>query len=151
MQYSANILWENAAATAFTAKTFDRTHTITLGSSQQIAASSAPEFLGNAKLANPEELFIASLSSCFMLTFLYLAALKNIPIKKYQAEAVGVLGKNSEGKMSMTEVTLKPVILFDTTAPEPTVLSELIEKAHAQCFISTSVKTKITIAEPSLI
>jgi organic hydroperoxide reductase OsmC/OhrA len=150
MQYTAHISWDRNNAD-FTTKAFDRTHNIQFASGTAIDASSAPEFLGNAKLVNPEELFTASISSCFMLTFLYWAAMKGITVDGYKAEAIGTLGKNAEGKMAMTEVVLKPTIHFqDNHTPDSAVLDELFKKAHDNCFISSSVKTKVTIQSEQL-
>lgn len=146
MQYSANISW-NRHNIPFNTKSFDRTHTIQFASGTSIQASSAPEFAGNAALPNPEELFVASISSCFMLTFLYLAAMKGLNIDAYKAEAVGTLAKNSEGKMAVTEVTLTPTVTFqDNQQVDSDTLNELFKKAHDNCFISCSVKTKVVIA-----
>jgi organic hydroperoxide reductase OsmC/OhrA len=145
MQYTARINWKRTT-TPFNTKTFDRTHQIQFGGGGTLEGSSAPEFLGKAELANPEELFTASISSCFMLTFLYWAATKGITIDDYSAEATGILAKNAEGKMAMTEVILKPKITFhDNKVPEQAVLDELFKKAHDNCFISCSVKTTVTI------
>lgn len=146
MQYTSKISWKHQTATPFNAKSYDRTHDIQFGGGSSISASSAPEFLGKANLPNPEELFTASISSCFMLTFLYWAAMKGLVIDDYSAEAVGTLAKNAEGKMAMTEVVIKPVITFqDNKQPEAAVLEELFKKAHDNCFISSSVKTKVTV------
>jgi organic hydroperoxide reductase OsmC/OhrA len=144
MQYTAHISWSRNNI-PFTAKEYDRTHNIQFAGGTSIDASSAPEFLGNAKLPNPEELFTASISSCFMLTFLYLATTKKLVVDEYQAEAVGTLAKNDEGKMAMTEVTIKPTITFEGTQPDAATLADLYKKAHDTCFISCSVKTKVTV------
>jgi organic hydroperoxide reductase OsmC/OhrA len=146
MQYTSNVSWKRHEDTPFNAKSYDRTHDVHFGGGSAISASSAPEFLGNSKLPNPEELFTASVSSCFMLTFLYWAALKGLIIDDYSAEGIGTLAKNAEGKMAMTEIVIKPVITFhENKNPGPAVLDELFKKAHENCFISSSVKTKITI------
>ena len=146
MQYTAHIEWQGHGL-PFTAKTYDRTHSITFGGGSHIQASSAPEFLGKAELVNPEEMFTASIASCFMLTFLYVAAMSQISIDRYEAEAVGTLAKNEEGKMAMTEVVIKPKLVFtDGKTPDETLLQSLYKKAHDTCFISCSVKTKVTIA-----
>lgn len=146
MQYTSKVSWKHATSTPFNAKSYDRTHEVQFGGGSHISASSAPEFLGKANLPNPEELFTASISSCFMLTFLYLAAMKGLIIDEYSAEAVGTLAKNAEGKMAMTEVVIKPVIVFhENKQPEASVLDELFKKAHDTCFISCSVKTKVTV------
>ncbi|VVC75239.1 hypothetical protein AQUSIP_05270 [Aquicella siphonis] len=146
MQYISKISWNRHASTPFNVKSFDRSHVVHFGSGSSISASSAPEYLGKAELPNPEELFTASISSCFMLTFLYWAALKGLIIDDYSAEAIGTLAKNAEGKMAMTEVVIKPTIVFhENKNPEPAVLEELFKKAHENCFISSSVKTKVTV------
>lgn len=145
MQYAANISW-NRNNIPFDTKSFDRTHTIQFASGTSIQASSAPEFAGNAALPNPEELYIGSISSCFMLTFLYWAAMKGLSIDAYQAEAVGTLAKNAEGKMAVTEVVLKPKVTFqDGQQADAETLNALFQKAHENCFISSSVKTKIVV------
>lgn len=146
MQYTSQVSWKRDASTPFNTKSFDRTHQVLFGGGISIAGSSAPEFAGNAELPNPEELFTASIASCFMLTFLYWAAMKGLTIDAYQADAVGTLAKNAEGKMAMTEVVLKPQITFhDNQQPDAAVLQDLFKKAHDNCFISSSVKTKVTV------
>lgn len=146
MQYQTTVSWKNDSTTPFNAKSYDRTHIVLLGSGTQIKASSAPEFLGNPQLANPEELFTAAISSCFMLTFLYWAAVKGVMIEEYTANTIGTLAKNEEGKMAMTNVVIKPQIRFlNDQQPTSQVLDELFKKAHENCFISSSVKTDITV------
>jgi organic hydroperoxide reductase OsmC/OhrA len=144
MPYTSHLTW-NRGDVAFTPKTYDRTHTIRFGGGTLIEGSAAPEFLGKAALVNPEELFVASISSCFMLTFIYLASTKNLVVNTYNAEAVGTLGKNAEGKMAMTNVVLKPTISFDGGQPDAALLQELFHKAHDSCFISCSVKTTVSV------
>src|SRR3990167_10269954 len=99
MQYTAHINWKRNN-TPFDTKSFSRDHQVSFGSSSTIQVSSAPEFLGNKSLTNPEELFTASIASCFMLTFLYMSALKGFIINDYTIEATGKLAKNAEGKMA---------------------------------------------------
>ncbi|MBV9576495.1 MAG: OsmC family protein [Gammaproteobacteria bacterium] len=145
MKYSATVVWHRHSE-PFTVKTYDRTHHIHFGGGFSVEASSAPEYLGKAELPNPEELFVASISSCFMLTFLYWAATKGFIVNEYHAKAEGTLGKNSEAKMAMTEVIITPKVSFSEKIPDPDALKELFDKAHENCFISSSVKTKISIA-----
>jgi organic hydroperoxide reductase OsmC/OhrA len=145
MEYIARVNWKRHAA-PFTAKSFERNHYVFFGGGVAIEASSAPEFLGNPELPNPEELYTASIASCFMLTFLYWASMKNVTVDEYDAEVVGTLAKNAEGKMAMTTVKIKPTIKFHPDAvPEKTQMTELLKKAHDNCFISNSVKTQIQI------
>lgn len=142
MEYTAQINWKRNTS-LFNTKSFDRTHKITFGSGATIEASSAPEFLGRPDLPNPEELFTGAISSCFMLTFLYWAAAEGLVIDEYSDSAIGTLAKNSEGKMAMTEVVLKPTITFKEQTPDSKVLNVLFKKAHDHCFISSSIKTKV--------
>jgi organic hydroperoxide reductase OsmC/OhrA len=91
-------------------------------------------------------MFVASISSCFMLTFVYLACMKKLVINSYTAEATGTLGKNAEGKMAMTEVVLKPTIVFENNAtPDAAVMQELFHKSHEMSFITCSVKTNVRV------
>jgi organic hydroperoxide reductase OsmC/OhrA len=150
MQYIAHVTWKRSVNTPFNPKTYNRTHEISFGGNLSINASSAPEFLGDASLPNPEELFAASISSCFMLTFLYWASTKGITIDEYQATARATLAKNNEGKMAVTEVVIKPTIRFhENKQPDAAVLNDLFKQAHQQCFISSSVKTNIVIDQTS--
>lgn len=151
MEYRTKINWKRNTE-EFNAKSFDRTHHVTFGKGYSIEVSSAPEFLGRAELPNPEELFIASISSCFMLTLLYWAAVEGIIIDDYTADAKGSLAKNSEGKMAVTEVTLSPKIIFhDNKQPDSAKLDKLLKKAHEQCFISSSIKTKVVVNAENVI
>ena len=144
MEYKSYLHWTLNQA-AFTPKTYDRTHTIRFGGGVAVEGSSAPEFLGKANLPNPEELFVASIASCLMLTFLFIASTKGLTLVDYESEAVGVLAKNAEGKMAMTQVIVRPKLQFSGDTPDPIMLHDLFEKAHAQCFISNSVKASVSV------
>jgi organic hydroperoxide reductase OsmC/OhrA len=86
-----------------------------------------------------------------MLTFVYLACTKNLVVNSYTAEATGTLGKNAEGKMAMTEVVLKPSITFENNQqPDAAILQDLFHKAHDMCFISCSVKTKVSVQHDAI-
>ncbi len=145
MQYQADIQWSNNTDT-FEVKTYDRTHQIKMGGGLEITGSSAPEFAGKKELPNPEELFTASLASCFSLSFFYLAAMKGFVLTEYTCHATGTLGKNAEGKMAIIAVILKPNAHFAAEkSPDTATLQELFKKAHDTCFISNSVKTDVRI------
>jgi len=140
-----NLSW-NRSTEDFNYKTFNRTHAVVFPGGETIDVTSAPEFLGDPKLTNPEELFVTALSSCFMLTFLSITANKGYIVNRYVDQAEGLLTKNAEGKMAMTEVSLHPSIVFqEDKAPDNTTLNELLDKAHANCFIANSVKTSVRI------
>jgi organic hydroperoxide reductase OsmC/OhrA len=97
---------------------------------------------------DPEEAFLASLSSCHMLWFLSMALEKNHIVESYEDNAEGILGKDEQGKLAMTRVTLKPRINFSSQpVPSREQVDELHHLAHGKCFIANSVKTKINIVQ----
>jgi organic hydroperoxide reductase OsmC/OhrA len=96
---------------------------------------------------DPEEAFVASISSCHMLTFLFLASRAGFQVDNYSDEAVGVVTKNEQGVPWVSTVTLNPKIAFGgDKLPQPTDIERLHHQSHEQCFIANSVKTKITVA-----
>jgi peroxiredoxin-like protein len=116
---------------------------------QNLQGTAAPAFNGKAEHANPEELLVAALSSCHMLTFLAVAAKSQLTVDSYEDRAVGTLEKNANGKMAVTKVVLKPKIVFGGSgAPDPTRLKELHAKAHANCMIANSVACQVLV-EPA--
>jgi organic hydroperoxide reductase OsmC/OhrA len=100
----------------------------------------------NPAHVDPEEAFVASISSCHMLTFLYLASKQGFQIDCFEDEAVGVMAKNEKGIPWVSLVTLNPKIVYrDGKLPAPADEKQLHHLAHAQCFISNSIKTKVVI------
>ena len=95
---------------------------------------------------NPEEAFVASLSTCHMLTFLAIAARKRFTVDSYVDEAFGVMERNAEGKYWVSRVTLRPKVVFSgARQPSTKEISELHHAAHENCFIANSVKTDVTV------
>ena len=110
--------------------------------------SAAPGFRGDAARANPEQLFVASLSACQALTYLFLAARQGVVVTAYTDAAEGRLGL-ADGKMRVSRVVLRPRITLADPASEARA-RELVEKAHADCFIANSTTTPVHI-EPSFV
>jgi organic hydroperoxide reductase OsmC/OhrA len=109
-------------------------------------ASAAPAYLGNPKLVDPEEAFVASLSSCHMLTFLAIACKKKFVLDDYVDEAVGLMEKNADGRLAITRVTLRQRLKFSgDKQPTAEELKEMNHAAHEQCFIANSVKTEVKV------
>jgi organic hydroperoxide reductase OsmC/OhrA len=127
------------------ATTFSRDLDVTAGSIA-VPMSAAPGFRGDASRANPEELFVASLSACQALTYLFLAAKHGVVVIAYADDAEGRLGL-SEGRMRVSRVVLRPRITLAERASEPAA-RELVEKAHGDCFIANSTTTPVHI-EPT--
>ena len=150
MSYNVKIFWKKNIDEAFVDNKYSRSHTWVFDGGIELVASSSPHVvplpLSNEFAVDPEEAFIAALSSCHMLWFLSIAAEKNYIVESYDDNAEGVLGKNEDGKLAMTRVTLKPKVNFgNNPAPTRDQVDELHCLAHEKCFIANSVKTKITI------
>jgi len=129
---------------------YSRAHTWTFDGGLTVAGSPAP---GNAPTAfinpaavDPEEAFVAALSSCHMLTFLFVAYKEGFAIESYEDEAVGVMTKNEKGIPWVSTVTLHPKIVYAANRlPSPAEQEHLHHLAHEECIIANSVKTEIQI------
>ena len=96
---------------------------------------------------DPEELLVASLSQCHMLTFLHIARDAGFVVTRYRDTAVGVVEKTAEGRMAVTRVTLRPEITYAGKRPTDAERDHLHHEAHEECFIANSVKTEIVVEE----
>ena len=127
------------------AATFSRDLDVTLDTIS-LPMSAAPGFRGDATRANPEQLFVASLSACQALTYLFLAAKHGVAVTAYTDDAEGRLGL-VEGRMRVSRVVLRPRITLADPASEAKA-RELVEKAHHECFIANSTTTPVHL-EPA--
>jgi len=146
-EYQATISWQRDEQ-KFTDKRYSRGHQWQFDGGAVIQASSSPSVVplpwSVAENVDPEEAFVASLSSCHMLFFLSIAAANGYCIDDYQDKATGVMAKNAEGKMVMTEVMLKPHVVFSgDKRPDERKLEKMHHQAHDQCFLANSVTTAI--------
>ena len=150
--HTAEIRWTRAANESFTDNRYSRKHAWRFDGGLEIPASSSPHVvplpLSTAEAVDPEEAFIASLSSCHMLWFLSIAAKRGYVVDNYSDSATGHLEKNASGKLAMTRIHLRPKVTFapasGKAAPTPAELSTLHHEAHAACFLASSVLTEIT-------
>ena len=111
-----------------------------------VRASANPAYLGSESCVDPEEAFVASLSSCHMLTFLAIAARKRYVVDGYRDEAVGVLAKDAAGSLADHEGdAAAPGHVRRREAPTPEELRQLHDQAHHACFIANSVKTEVVV------
>jgi organic hydroperoxide reductase OsmC/OhrA len=144
-EYRATTMWKRTSAD-FTYDTYNRAHEVKFGGGETVPWSSAPEFKGDADRVNPEEAYVAALSTCHMLTFLAIAARKRFVVDGYIDEAFGVMEKNAKGKYWVSQVTLRPQVTFSGAhQPSAQELSDLHHAAHENCFVGNSVLTKITV------
>jgi organic hydroperoxide reductase OsmC/OhrA len=125
----------------FTYESYPRNHTISFKNGPAMSFSAAPAYKGDASKGDPEDMLVAALSSCHMLSFLAIAAKRKIAIESYEDDAVGFL-ENDGGKLWMTRVILRPKVAANADAAQ---LSEIHHLAHRACFIANSVKTDIRV------
>lgn len=143
--YTIDLNWKRETHD-FAYDTFNRSHTLSFSGPQTLKASSAPEYLGNNDMANPEETLAAALSSCHMLTFLAVASKSGYVVDTYRDRAEASLDKNEEGRLAITQIDLHPVIEFSgAKQPSADQLKSLHDKAHRNCFVANSLKTKVNI------
>jgi organic hydroperoxide reductase OsmC/OhrA len=147
-EHRIQLKWSRETAT-FDYAAYNRSHAVTFKNDQALKMSAAPAYKGDPSLVDPEEAFVASLSSCHMLTFLAIASRKKLVVDRYVDDAVGVMEKNDEGKLAVTRVTHRPRIEFSGTTPDDAALSDLHDQAHHECFIASSVKTHVTVESPA--
>ena len=148
-EYKATIKWQRKSPDFVQGK-YSREHTWTFDGGVTIGASASPHVVpvpwSNPALIDPEEAFVGAISSCHMLTFLFLAAKRGFQIDSYEDEAVGLMTKNEKGVPWISSVTLNPIIAYSgDKLPSPTDAEQLHHLAHEQCFIAQSVKTDITV------
>jgi organic hydroperoxide reductase OsmC/OhrA len=146
-EYTASIQWARGADEAFVDQCYSRGHEWVFDGGVRVPASSSPHVvpLPYSVEANvdPEEAFVASLSSCHMLFFLAIAAQQGFVVESYVDNAVGVMEKGSDGKIAMTQVTLRPKAVFAGEPPSMEALEQIHHAAHEKCFIANSVKTDV--------
>jgi len=146
-EYTAVIKWRRDGAT-FTDNRYSRAHFWLFDGGIEVPASSSPHVvpipMSVAAAVDPEEAFVASLSSCHMLWFLSIAAKRGFVVEDYRDEAVGIMAKNSSGRMAMILVTLRPAVEFGgERQPTADDLVALHHEAHEQCYIANSVQTEV--------
>ena len=148
--YTATIRWSRQGAEDFAKGRYSRAHDWAFDGGTIVPASAAPENVppGTADEGgvDPEEAFIASLSSCHMLFFLDFARRAGFVVDDYVDEADGVLEKRADGKIAMTRVTLHPRVRWSGAVPDEATIADLHHRSHEACFIANSVKTEVTIA-----
>lgn len=148
--YLVNVEWQRDGAT-FADNRYSRRHTWRFDGGAVVAASASPSIvrppLADPSAVDPEEAFVAAVSSCHMLCFLSIAAKRGFVVEGYVDEAEGILSSNAEGRQAMTKVTLRPRVRYSGTPPSQEEEMTLHEAAHEICFIANSVRTEI-IVEP---
>jgi organic hydroperoxide reductase OsmC/OhrA len=147
--HTATVVWERAAGAAFKDGKYSRGHQWRFDGGTVVPASSAPSSvplpLSRVDAVDPEEAFVAALSSCHMLFFLYFAARAGFVIDRYEDEAIGEMGKNADGATGMVKVRLRPRISWVDRTPSVDELDQLHHRSHESCYIANSVKSEIVV------
>jgi organic hydroperoxide reductase OsmC/OhrA len=125
----------------FSYESYPRNHTISFKNGPAMTFSAAPTYKGDASKGDPEDMLVASLSSCHMLSFLAIATKKKVIVESYDDDAMGYL-EDDGGKLWMARVILRPRVV---SSADEAMLNEIHHLAHEACFIANSVKTHVTV------
>ena len=152
-KHTALIRW-NASDADFLSRRYSRAHTWTFDGGAVVPASSSPHVvplpMSDASAVDPEEAFVAALSSCHMLWFLDIASRAGHDVRSYEDAAEGRMGRNAAGKLVVDVVTLRPRARFaGARVPDAAALAALHHEAHEECFLANSVRCEIR-CEPVL-
>jgi organic hydroperoxide reductase OsmC/OhrA len=149
--HTATIKWAaKESGEEFLKGRFSRAHEVSFDGGTVIPASASPHVVGKWAVeaaVDPEEMFVAALSSCHMLSFLHLARLAGLAVRAYDDQAEGVTEEIAPGRLAVTKVKLRPKIEWADAAPKKEELDRLHHEAHEICFIANSVKTQVTVAD----
>ena len=148
-RYTASVRWTRGDA-RFTDNRYSRSHAWHFDGGAEVPASSSPQSVAvpcsDPEAVDPEEAFVAALSSCHMLFFLSIAATRGHRIDEYVDDAEGFLEKDADGRMSMTRVVLHPRIAFSGERPPSSAdVDAMHDEAHHLCYIGNSVKTAVEV------
>jgi len=148
--HTAETIWTRGDASRedFLANRYSRRHLLRFDGGAEVPGSSSPHVVplphSDATAVDPEEAFVASLSSCHMLWFLSLAVKEGLCVDRYADAATGLLAKNASGRLAMTVVILHPSVRFSgERMPSSADIDRLHHQAHEECFIANSVKTEV--------
>lgn len=146
-RYTSTATWERGEAT-FTDQRYSRRHTLHFDGGVSVPGSSSPQVvpapMSDPSAVDPEELFVASLSSCHLLWFLGIAAGRGFRVDRYRDDAEGTLAKDAAGRLVMTVVTLRPAVEWSgEQRPTAAEVDAMHHEAHRLCFIANSVTTEV--------
>ena len=146
-EHISTVVWRRGESEPFTDNGYSRAHDWRFDGGAVVRASSSPHSvavpMSDAAAVDPEEAFVAALSSCHMLWFLSIAAKRGFVVDEYCDDAVGVLARDADGRMAITTVTLRPRVAFAGAGPSAAELEALHHAAHEACFLANSVKTAV--------
>jgi len=146
--FGAEVIWTRKETEVFTDRRYSRGHVWRFDGGVEVPASSSPHVVplpySVEENVDPEEAFVAALSSCHMLFFLHFASDAGLAIDHYSDAAIGEM-KNVDGKTMITKVTLRPDIRYGGNTPDAELVADLHHRAHEACFLANSVKTEVVV------
>lgn len=144
-EHSIRISWAKAAHAA-NPDTYSRDHVATYSNETVIAVSAAPDYLGSARLADPEQLLANALASCHMLYFLAICEGSGFVVEDYRDHATAIVEKLPEGGFGVSTIILRPRVTFGgAKLPDSRTLHRLHDRAHKGCFIANSIKSAVRL------
>jgi organic hydroperoxide reductase OsmC/OhrA len=146
--HTADISWALKESDDFAKGRFSRGHTLSFDGGVTVPASASPHVVGKWAVeaaVDPEEMLVAALSSCHMLSFLHVARLAGFAVAAYADHAEGQVEQIAPGRQAVTKVVLRPRIEWTGPAPDKEKLEHLHHEAHEICFIANSVTTRVTV------
>ena len=147
--YTATISWKSDSPETFAKNQYTRGHTWEFDGGVTVPASSSPHAVrvpfSVEAAVDPEEALVASVSSCHMLTFLWLAAKAGFNIESYTDNAVGEMAATESGSQWVSKITLDPQIVWSGDAPGNEQLAAMHHEAHEVCYIANSIKSEIVV------
>ena len=147
--YTAYIDWKLTTGEDFLNGRYSRGHTLRFDGGTVVPASASPHVVGRwavKEAVDPEEMLVAALSNCHMLSFLHVARLAGFTVAAYRDHAEGVMEEIAPGRQAVTKVVLHPQIEWTGEAPGKAKLDQMHHEAHEACFIANSVKTEVSVA-----
>jgi organic hydroperoxide reductase OsmC/OhrA len=146
--YTADVGWTLKDGEDFAKGRYGRGHSVSFDGGVTIPASASPHVVGKWAVdaaVDPEEMLVAALSSCHMLSFLHVARLAGFIVAGYNDHAQGLMEEIAPGRQAVTKVVLHPRIEWSGSAPDKERLEHLHHEAHQICFIANSVTTRVTV------
>jgi organic hydroperoxide reductase OsmC/OhrA len=146
-QYRAHCTWEGDTALGY--EKYVRAHRVSVPPAESpLSLSSDPAFRGDAKLMNPEQLLVASASSCQLLSFLAVAARAGISVRRYEDDAEGEMPEDQK-PIRITRIVLRPRIEV-AKGPTSDRVRDAVRQAHEECYVASSLRTEVSV-EPTIV
>lgn len=149
--YVATVGWSLRDGEDFLAGRYSRGHVVSFDGGLIMPASASPHVVGAkwsvAEAVDPEEMLVAAIASCHMLSFLHVARLAGYKALSYEDAAEGTMSPNAKGKLWVSRVVLRPKIVWEVE-PDAQALAHMHHEAHEECFIANSVATEVVVETP---